>query len=126
MDMTSEYQDESSREGKLLSFLKHIRCSRLQFELIRFLGRHPRAKLSIDVIARAMGIPSIDLRDDIIALIKKEIVVSPQVGKGLTTYALSGDVRVREYACAVAGLDWSQAEVVRRQLDEDLVLHQFR
>jgi hypothetical protein len=117
---------DSSADGKLLFFLKHIRCSRLQFELLRFLGRHPKAKMSFYVIARHVGMSSIDLRDEIVALIKKEILVSPENGAGFTTYALSGDIMVREHACALANLEWSQAEILRRQLDEDQVLRNLR
>jgi hypothetical protein len=50
------------------------------------------------------------------ALVQKGILVDQHDSNGLTTYALSGDQRIKEYIDELAKLDWSEAINLRKQL----------
>jgi hypothetical protein len=115
--MVTDHRANLSTRIDLLSFLQYVRCTRLQFDLLRFMGRHPRAKMSLHVIAKAVGVGTIDLRDEVVGLIEKGILLSPVGGIGFTTYCLSSDHNASELICELANLDPSQAESLRKQLD---------
>ncbi|MCJ7653957.1 MAG: hypothetical protein MUO97_01425 [Dehalococcoidia bacterium] len=101
----------------LLSFLRGIGCSSdMQLELLRFWGRHPGAKLSLYTIAIALDTARIGLRDEIIALLEKGILIAEYNNNGLTTYALSDGQRTREYIDELAKLDSSETTNLRKQL----------
>ena len=105
----------------LLSFLKDIGCSGMQFKLLCFWGRHPRARLSLYTIARALDAARLDLRDAITALLEKGILTAQHNGDGLTTYTLSDNQRAQECIDELAKLDWSGALNLRKQLKEETV-----
>jgi predicted DNA-binding transcriptional regulator len=106
----------------LLSFLKDIGCGGMQFKLLCFWGRHPKAKLSLYTIARALDTARIDLRDAITALLRKGVLIAEHNSDGLTTYALSDDKRTQEYIDELAKLDWSETKNLGKQLKEEVVL----
>jgi hypothetical protein len=55
------------------------------------------------------------------ALVEKGILVDQHDSNGLTTYALSGDQRIKEYIDELAKLDWSEAINLRKQLKKETV-----
>jgi len=55
------------------------------------------------------------------ALVQKGILVDQHDSNGLTTYAFSGDRRIKEYIDELAKLDWSEAINLRKQLKEETV-----
>ncbi len=101
----------------LLSFLKDISCTGIQFKLLCFWGRHPKAKLSLYTIARALDTSAINLRYAMANLVGKGILMAQQNDNGLTTYALS-DQRAKEYIDELGSLDWNQTMNLGRQLKE--------
>jgi predicted DNA-binding transcriptional regulator len=101
----------------LLSFLKDISCTDIQFNLLCFWGRHPKAKLSLYTIAKALDTPAINLRDAMANLVGKGILMEQQNDNGLTTYALA-DQRAKEYIDELGSLDWNQTINLGRQLKE--------
>lgn len=103
---------------ELLSFLEDIGCSSMQFQLLRFWGRHPRAKLSLYTIAYALDTARGKLRDAITALVEKGILLIQSNGKGLTTYALNSDHQSQKFIDELAKLDWSEAKNLEGQLKE--------
>ena len=103
---------------ELLSFLNDIGCSGMQFQLLRFWGRHPRAKLSLYAIAYALDAARINLRHAITALVEKGILFVQHSGNGLTTYALNNDQRTQKYIDELAKLDWDEAKKLENQLKE--------
>ena len=107
---------------ELLSFLKDMGCSGIQFQLLRFWGRHPRAKLSLYTIASALDTARINLRHAITALVEKDILIAQHDGNGLTTYALTSDQRTQEYIDELAKLDWGETKNLEKQLEEEAVL----
>jgi hypothetical protein len=116
------YQEECEATNyDLLSFLKDIGCSGMQFKLLCFWGRHPRAKLSLYTISRALDAIRIDLRDAIADLVEKGILAAQDNGDGLTTYTISDNQRAQEYIDELAKLDWSGALNLRKQLKEETV-----
>jgi hypothetical protein len=104
----------------LRSFLKKNNCSGTQFELLRFIGRHPNAKLSFSVIASAMGDATADLAKALMSLIEKDILSAQSDEYGLTTYSLSDDRQVYSYICYLANLQWSEAVNLKNQVKRDL------
>jgi hypothetical protein len=118
-DMVTDYRINRLANYGLLLFLKDIGCSGIQFRLLCFWGRHPRSKLSLYTVAKALGTARINLRDAMTALVEKGILIDQHDSNGLTTYALSGDQRIKEYIDELAKLDWSEAINLRKQLKKE-------
>jgi hypothetical protein len=104
----------------LLSFLKDINCTGIQFKLLCFWGRHPKAKLSLYTIVSALDSSTINLRDAIINLVAKGILTAQQNMDGLTTYALS-EQGTQGYIDELGSLDWNQTMDLGRQLKKETV-----
>jgi hypothetical protein len=120
-DMVTDYRINRIVNYDLLLFLKDIGCSGIQFRLLCFWGRHPKSRLSLYTVARALDTARINLRDAMTDLVEKGILVDQHDSNGLTTYALSGDQRIKEYIDELAKLDWSEAINLRKQLKEETV-----
>ena len=120
--MVTDYRINRIVKSDLLLFLKDIGCSGIQFRLLCFWGRHPKSRLSLYTIARALETARINLRHAMTALVEKGILVDQHDSNGLTTYALSGDQRIQEYIDELAKLDWSEAINLRKQLKDETVL----
>jgi len=119
--MVTNYKINRIVKYDLLLFLKDIGCSSIQFRLLCFWGQHPKSRLSLYTVARALDTARINLRDAMTALVEKGILVDQHDSNGLTTYALSGEQRIREYVDELAKLDWSEAIKLRKQLKEATV-----
>jgi hypothetical protein len=104
----------------MLSSLKDIGCTDMQFKLLCFWGRHRKAKLSLYTIAGALDTPATGLRDAITSLVGKGILTAQDDNYGLTTYALS-EQGAREYIDGLGSLDWNQTMSLGRQLSEEPV-----
>jgi hypothetical protein len=102
----------------LLSFLKDINCTGMQFKLLCFWGRHPKAKLSLYTIASALDSSTISLRDAITNLVAKGILTAQHNNDGLTTYALSEE-GTQGYIDELGSLDWNQTMYLGRQLKKE-------
>jgi hypothetical protein len=111
-----DYEEKRIVNNDILSFLKGIGYSDMQFELLYFFSRHPRAKLSLYTIAGTLDAAKIDLRDTIADLVEKGILTAQHNGDSLTTYALTGDRRIQEYINGLANLDWSKTTSLEKQL----------
>jgi predicted DNA-binding transcriptional regulator len=119
-DMITDYRVNQIVDYDLLSFLKDINCTGIQFKLLCFWGRHPKAKLSLYTIARVLDTSAINLRDAITSLVGKGILTAQHNNDGLTTYALS-EQQTQEYIDELGGLDWNQSMNLARQLKEESV-----
>jgi len=104
----------------LLSSLKEMGCTDMQFKLLCFWGRHRKAKLSLYTIARALDTSAMGLRDAITNLVEKGIITAKQDDYGLTTYVLS-EQGAGEYIDELGSLDWNQKMNLERQLKEKAV-----
>ena len=104
----------------LLSFLKDINCTGMQFKLLCFWGRHPRAKLSLYTIASALDTSATNLRGSITSLVGKGILTAQHNNDGLTTYALS-EQKAQEYIDKLGSLDWNQTMNLGMQLKKEPV-----
>ena len=104
----------------MLSSLKNIGCTDMQFKLLCFWGRHRKAKLSLYTIAGALDISAINLRDAITNLVEKGILTAQHDDYGLTTYALS-EQGAREYIDELGSLDWNQTMNLGSQLKKEPV-----
>ena len=99
----------------LLPLLKDINCTSMQFKLLCFWGRHPKAKLSLHTIARALDTSALSLRDALTSLVAKGILIAQHNNDDLVTYALS-DQQTQEYIGELGSLDWNQMVNLERQL----------
>ena len=115
--MVTDYRIRRLVDYDLVAFLKDISCTGIQFKLLCFWGRHPKAKLSLYTIARALDTSAINLRDAMANLVGKGILMAQQNDNGLTTYALA-DQRAKEYIDELGSLDWNQTMNLGRQLKE--------
>ncbi|MBN1375471.1 MAG: hypothetical protein JXA01_04890 [Dehalococcoidia bacterium] len=118
--MSTELEVKPIFSNDLKSFLINNGYSRMQFDILRFMGRHPRASLSYFVIARAMGTGGSALAEALNILINNNIIVTEIDKNGLATYSLYGDASNSEDIYALAMLDWSEAMSLRNHLDEDI------
>ena len=114
--MITRDRNEARVNHDLLSFLKNIRCNGIQFKVLFFLGRHPKASLSFYTVARALDAARLDLRNAMSALVEKGILTE-QRDNGLTTYALSYDDSINGYIDELAKLDLARAITLRKQLE---------
>jgi len=117
--MVTMYNVKPMVSDDLQSFLEDTGCSRMQFEILRFAAKHPKAKFSYYVIARAMGSAGSDLGNALIGLIEKDILLSRVDDNGLTTYYLGADNETCGHIYRLADLDWSEAASLKKQLTED-------
>jgi hypothetical protein len=97
-------------------------CTGLELRLLRFWGRHPRAKLSLYTIAGALGAARLDLRQAIAILAERGILKQQDNSNGLTTYSLSDDRQTQEYIEELARLDWGGTKILEKQLERQAVL----
>jgi hypothetical protein len=116
MDMVTEYKAKSRVSDDLLSFLTDNECSEIEVDLLRFMGQHPKAKLSFYVITRAFRISTVDLGNALMALVERGILVHRLDDNGLVTYSLSTDENIRTYIHKLAALDWSAAMAMKNEL----------
>ena len=116
--MVIEYMEKSKVNGDLLSFLADNKCGEIEFDLLRFMGQHPRAKLSFYVITQSFRIAAIDLGNALMALVKKDIVAHRLNGHGLVTYSLSSDEKTRAHIRELSSLDWSVAMALKKELKD--------
>ncbi len=115
--MVIDYRISRRVDYDLLSFLEDMNCTGMQFKILCFWGRHPKAKLSLYTIARALDTSAINLRDAIANLVEKGILTAQHNNDGLTTYALA-DQRTKGYIDELGGLDWNQTMNLEKQLKE--------
>ncbi len=120
--MVTNCQTKPMANSDLLSFLKVTGCNSMHFDLLRFVGRHPKARLSLYVLTRATGTRSITLGNAIIPLLEQDILVAQIDDNGLTTYSLSTSQKTCGYIYRLVNLDWSEARSLRRQLKDDVSL----
>jgi len=116
--MVIEYMAKSRVDDNLLSFLTDNECSQVEFDLLRFMGRHPKAKLSFYAITRAFRVAAIDLGMVLMALVERGILVHHLDDNGLVTYSLSADKKTRAHIQELAALDWSAAVALKKELKD--------
>ena len=67
--MVTKHKTKPMINDDLQSFLEDTGCSRMQFEILRFMGKHPKAKFSLHVISKAMGADGSGLKNALNSLI---------------------------------------------------------
>ena len=121
--MVTEYQTKSRVNDDLLSFLTDNECSETEFDLLRFIGRHPKAKLNFYVITQAFRMTPIDLGKALMALVEKDILVHQMDDNGLVTYSLSADEKIHAYIHKLASQDWSVSMALKKELKDNTVCY---
>jgi hypothetical protein len=116
MDMVTECKAKSVISDDLLSFFTDNECSEIEVDLLRFMGLHPKAKLSFYVITKAFRISTADLGNALMALVEGDILVHRLDDNGLVTYSLSADENIRARIHKLSDLDWSSAMALKNKL----------
>jgi hypothetical protein len=116
--MLTDYRINGIAKYELLLFLIEMGCTDTQFRLLCFWGRHPKSRLSLYTVARALDAMRINLRYEISALVEKGILTEQHNSNGLTTYTLSDSPRIQGYVGELAKLDWSEIINLRKELKE--------
>jgi len=122
--MVTECKAKATVNNDLLSFLTDNKCREIEFDLLRFMGRYPKARLSFYVITGAFRIAAFDLGNALMALVEKDILVHRLDDNGLVTYSLSADEKIRTYSHELASLDWSAAMALKKELKDRAVCYQ--
>ena len=102
----------------LLSFLKDHGCNRMQFRLLCFWSRHPRAKLSLYTLSHALHASGHALKEAITALVQTGILVAAQSSGGLTTYTLS-QLECQIYIKEIERMDWTSLKKLELELENN-------
>jgi len=100
----------------LLSFLTDNECSEVEFNLLRFMGQHPNAKLSFYAITRAFRIATAELGSALMALVERDILAHRVDDNGLVTYSLTTDENTCANIRKLAAMDWSAAMTLKNEL----------
>ena len=116
--MVIEYLAKSRVDDNLLSFLMDNECSQIEFDLLRFMGRHPKAKLSFYAITRAFRIAVTDVGTALMALVERGFLVHRLDEKGLVTYSLAANEKTSSYIHKLASLDWSASMALKKELKD--------
>jgi hypothetical protein len=106
----------------LVSFLRQMHCSVVQFKLLRFLLAHTQAHLCPDTIAGALDITRTLLSQEIGPLIVLG-VVSEQSYSEIITYSLTTDPIIRNYISELSNLDACETANIRKELFEEVDMH---
>jgi DNA-binding PadR family transcriptional regulator len=114
-DMVIDCSIRQTTDYELLSSLKDIGFTDMQFKLLCFWRRHRKAKLSLYTIASALDTSAMGLRDAITSLVETGILTSQHNDDGLTTYALS-EQGAREYIDWLDSPELNQTMNLGRQL----------
>lgn len=115
--MVPKHKEKLTADPDLVAFLKQTGCNDLQFKLLCFWSRHPKAKLGIYSIAKALNTPLHSLTNAIAALVKKGMITH-YYSNGLTTYAIA-DQPGLEYINELTKLDWSEMVRLGKQLKSE-------
>ena len=121
--MVTGYVAKSRVNNELLSFLTDNECNQVEFDLLRFMGRHPEAKLSFYVITTAFRIAVSDLGNALMALVERGLLVHRLNDKGLVTYSLSADEKIHAYIHKLASQDWSVSMALKKELKDNTVCY---
>jgi hypothetical protein len=115
IEMVIDFKSEIAINDDLESFLKNIDCSDMQFKLLNFWSRHPRAKLSLYTMTQAMSTTKVNLRDEIEALVDKGMLSTERNENGLSTYSFS-QPKAQRFMDDLSKLDWAEAIRLGNQL----------
>jgi len=122
--MVTQCKAKSVINDDLLAFLTDNECSEIELDLLRFMGRHPKAKLSFYAITKAFRISTADLGNALLALVERDILVHWLDDNGLVTYSLSADENTCASIRKLAYLDWSAAMALKKELKDRMACYQ--
>jgi hypothetical protein len=111
-----EYQYRTT-ESKLLLFLKENQFTSSEFYLMLFWARNPYAKLSLYTITNAMTKASMNIREAIKSLVRRNILIEKQTYEELTTYYLNSNYDLREFVSEIITMNKEQIRSVQKQLE---------
>lgn len=112
MAISSKIKDINRQD--LLSFLEEINCSNLQFKLLCFWARHPRAAFSLFTVSQALDCPVHRIKDSLSDLVYKKIITVNNDNNELLKYALS-DCDPVKYIEELGRMDWSEQIILWRK-----------
>ena len=115
--MVTECIQYHTTESKLLLFLKENHFTSSEFYLMLFWARNPYAKLSIYTITNVVNKASMNIREAIKSLVRRNILVENHTHEELTTYYLNSDYDFRECINELRSMDKEQIRTVQNQLE---------
>lgn len=99
---------DSQKGSELLRLLEKEEDISAKLQVLLFYRRHPRAKFTLECIARALDVPRLYLRETVKALVEKGIIEKQHTGNGITWYFLSQEQQKRQCVEELAHLDWGE------------------
>lgn len=100
--------DDRKGNELLFSLLEEGEHISAKLQVLLFYRRHPRAKFTLECIARALDVPRLYLRETVRALVEKGIIEKQHTGSGITWYFLSQEQQKRQCVEELAHLDWGE------------------
>ena len=104
-------------ESKMLLFLKENHFTSSEFYLMLFWAKNPYAKLSLYTITNAMNKASLNLREAIKSLVKRNILIERHTSEALSTYCLNGACDSIECINELTGMNKEQIRLLQQQLE---------
>jgi hypothetical protein len=115
--MINDYNNSNhSGNNDLVLYLKTMDCNSIQFELMRFWGWHPQAKLSFETLANIFHIAKSRLKSEVESLVKKDVLAEQKTNSGSIIYTLSGNYKMQPSYNKLSRLDWSEILSLKKQL----------
>jgi hypothetical protein len=125
--MATSFKIKDITRQDLLSFLEEISCSNLEFKLLCFWARHPRAAFSLFTISQALDCPVQRIKDSLSDLVYKKIITVSDDNNELLRYALSECDPVK-YVEELGRLDWSEQLILwsKTRIKSETVTGKYR
>ena len=119
--MVTEFMARKVVNAGLISFLMDNKCGDMEFDLLRFMGRHLHAKLNFYVITQSFRLAASDLGNALMSLVERGILLHQLGDNNLVTYSVSTDAGIRAHVSELASLGWSTAMSLKKELKERVV-----
>jgi hypothetical protein len=115
--MVTECIQYHTTESKLLLFFKENHFTSSEFYLMLFWARNPYAKLSLYTITNAMNKASMNIREAITSLVRRNILIEKHTCEELTTYCLNSDYDLHECIDELTIMNKEQIRTIQKQLE---------
>jgi len=96
----------NKKTSTLINFLKTIRCTDMQLQLLSFWRQHPKTRLGTGTMAKIMGVSPEMIVQEMSPFVDNGLITRHDIGNGMITYSLA--LQEIEYVCEFINMDWEK------------------
>ena len=104
---------EEGEEMLRLFFREHGNTP-TKLELLFFLVKHPKAKFTVKVIAGALGMKPLYIKEEVKALVSQGVIEEAENNNGVTFYCLYENTEVGKCLGQLYSMNWRELAYLRR------------